>query len=170
MFRPSDLVWSEMFWVWDRQGSNVRAWFKLWDKCGSTVKQKESEQAYPHSCVCPLRGQNRDCRHTHTSPVCSRKSRRAGRDFCLRHIRLCLKGKSHMLLWVFVSIQTPSELQTNRFFLSKVRKHLVTDIFVWTFLIIRKCSVHSMGTTFTHNSMPHLVWDVQITPVCNDAK
>lgn len=115
------------------------AWLKLWDECGSTVKQRESEQAYPHSCVCPLRGHNRDCRHTNTSLVCSRKIRRAGRDSCLRHIRLCLKGKSHMLLSVFISIQTPSESQTKRF-----------GSFFNSFIFVRYESIWTSMSLFRH--------------------
>lgn len=60
---------------------------------------RKSEQTYAHSSVYPLRGCNRDCRHTRTSPVCSHKSRGAGRDFCPRRIHQCLKEKSDGL-WV----------------------------------------------------------------------
>lgn len=59
---------------------------------------RKSEQTYAHSSVYPLRGCNRDCRHTRTSPVCSHKSRGAGRDFCPRRIHQCLKEKSDGLL------------------------------------------------------------------------
>lgn len=103
-------------WVGERQGSNVKAWLKLSDECESITKQKASEQAYPHSCVCPLRGHSRDCSNTHMSLVCSHKIRRDGRGFCLRHIRLCLKGKvTHTSICVK---QTPSELQKVAHFFS----------------------------------------------------
>ena len=119
-----------MFWVRDRQGSNVQARLKLRDKCGSTVKQRESEQAYPHSCACPLRGHSRDCRHTNTSRVCSRKSRRAGRGFCL-HIRLCLKGKSHMLLTHKYLFQSKHHLRHKQFFFKELEN--VAIGYIWLY-------------------------------------
>lgn len=43
VFKASDLVNPEIFWVWDRQGSNVQTRLKLWDECGFSSKAEGNQ-------------------------------------------------------------------------------------------------------------------------------
>ena len=123
------------------------------EEAGSTVKQRESEQAHPHSCARPLTGHSRDCRHTNTSRVCSRKSRRAGRGFCL-HIRLCLKGKSHMLLTHKYLFQSKHHLRHKHIFFKELENVVIGYIQLYysfqLFLPIKTfCFVETFGTVLS---------------------